>query len=130
MSELYLKELPLAVNTKVQMIVTTSCHHGIKIWAFKHCVAVARGGRFYVNPVINGKIRRGNKQNKKTAELFCRLNWNFISSCCEKIAEHLIIVSCQGYTFELELNEDYVQKCSCRSCKEKLFTRIPKSYRI
>ncbi len=81
MSELYLKELPLAVNTKVQMIVTTSCHHGIKIWAFKHCVAVARGGLFYVNPVINGKIRRGNKQNKKTAELFCRLNWNFREDC-------------------------------------------------
>jgi hypothetical protein len=33
------------------------------------------------------------------------LNWNFISGCKEEVIEDLLIISCQGYTFELELDD-------------------------
>ena len=67
-------------------------HGGITVYAFPAMVAVARGGRMYLNPVLHGRIRRNNRaQSKKDARLFCRLNWNFIS--------------CQGFRFELELDD-------------------------
>ncbi len=60
----------------------------------------------YENPVLYGKIRRDKVQDKRSAEIFCRLNWTFISGCQEEPIEELLIISCQGYTFELELVEN------------------------
>ncbi len=81
-------------------------HGGITVYAFPAMVAVARGGRMYLNPVLHGRIRRNNRaQSKKDARLFCRLNWNFISCCPEETVEDFLIISCQGSTFELELDD-------------------------
>ena len=88
-------------------IFKTSRHGKLSVYAFPAMVAVARGGRMYLNPVPYGRIRRNtNKtQNKKYAQMFCRLNWNFISCCPEETVEDFLVISCQGYTFELELDD-------------------------
>ena len=78
-------------------------HGKLAVYAIPIQVAVARGGRMYVNPVLHGRIRRNKMHNKKHAQLFCRLNWNFISCCPEETVEDFLIISCQGYTFELEM---------------------------
>ena len=80
-------------------------HGKLTVYAIPIQVAVVRRGRMYVNPVLHGRIRRNKTQNKKHAQLFCRLNWNFISCCPEETVEDFLIISCQGYTFELELDD-------------------------
>ena len=60
----------------------------------------------FVNPVLYGKNRRDKEQNKRSVEIFNSLNWTFISGCHEEPLEDLLIISCQGYTFELELIEN------------------------
>ncbi len=94
-------------------IFKTSMHGGLTVYAFPAMVAVARGGRMYLNPVLHGVIRRTKTQNKKHARLFCRLNWNFISCCPEETVEDLLIISCQGSTFELELDDIGKQGLNC-----------------
>ena len=91
------------------MIFRNSMHGGFTVHAFLFKVSVKRGRWLYVNPVLHGLIRRSKMQDKKSVKVFCRLNWNFISCCPEVTVEDFLIISCQGYTFELEL-VDYAKQ--------------------
>jgi hypothetical protein len=55
----------------------------------------------YIFPVLYGKIRRDRKKDKKAEKIFEGLNWRFISGSPFETSEGTLIISCQGYTFEL-----------------------------
>lgn len=89
-------------------IFRTSNHGRLTVFAIKQYIAVIRGDRFYANPVLFGKIRRDKRMCKKATKIFCSLNWAFISGCHEVAFDDRLVVSCQGYTFELQLVENEI----------------------
>jgi hypothetical protein len=105
-------------------LYTTNLHGGINIYAFHFQVAVTLGDHFYINPLLlNGRVRRGTTLDKKSAKLFCSLNWNFISCCPVETVEDRLIISCQGYTFELELQNHDDTPCVGKCCVERPFKK-------
>ena len=97
------------MSEEKERIFETSMHGGLTVHAFSAMVSVTRGRWTYMNPVLHGRIRRSKVPDKKSMEIFSSLNWNFISCCPEETVEDFLVISCQGYTFELEM---------CRVSKE------------
>ena len=93
----------------MQRIYQTPSHGNIRVYAIEAHPAVIRGDCFYAYPVFYGKIRREKKyRDKKAAKIFSRLNWRYISGCHDLAYDDRLIISCQGYTFDLELVEDKI----------------------
>jgi hypothetical protein len=91
------------MSEEKERIFWISMHGGLTVHAFPTIVSVKRGRWLYANPVLHGRIRRSKVPDKKSMEIFSSLNWNFISCCPEETVEDFLIISCQGYTFELEM---------------------------
>jgi hypothetical protein len=91
-----------------QRIYRTPSHGNINVYAIQVYPAVTRGDRFFAHPVFYGKIGRNKKNLEKAAKIFCRLNWRYISGCHDLVYDDRLIISCQGYTFDLELVENSI----------------------
>ncbi len=78
--------------------------HGMKIsvFAIKNCSCVMVDGRVFMRPYLRGKIRyEEEKLDKKSEAVFARLNWTFVTFRPIMTVDDLLIITCQGYTFEL-----------------------------
>lgn len=93
-----------APQAKMTRMPIHKSHGGFHVYAIPvgPCVVIY-DGVFYENPVIvsAGFTRRNPKWQKKSEVIWRRLNWRFVSGCPHRVNGDCLLISCQGYTFEL-----------------------------
>ncbi len=85
-----------------QFIFRLSEHGGLNVYAIPVGIRVLKGDLWYGNPVLYTTNRYAGKKDKEAERIFCSLNWNCISGCRKAGFGDGLVISCQGFTFELE----------------------------
>jgi hypothetical protein len=85
-----------------QSIFRLSKHGGLVVYAIYENIRVLKGGLWYGNPVLYATNRHAGKKDKNAERKFCSLDWNCISGCREAGFGDGLVISCGGFTFELE----------------------------
>jgi hypothetical protein len=87
-----------------QSIFRLSEHGGLNVYAIPVNIRVLKleGDLWYGNPVLYTTNRRAGKKDEEAERIFCSLDWNCISGCRKAGFGDGLVISCQGFTFELE----------------------------